>query len=425
MRKSGLLLFILIGINFYLNGQSFEVKSFKIEGNTRLKTEFISSIINLKQGASLDSNTIENDMQLLRQMPSIFHSSYFVDSAFNVTYHIHECHTLIPLVNFYTTNFGEFAYRIGIIEYNLFGRNMEARAFYQRDIYNSIGLRLRAPQFFSKNWGFATEAQTLTTLEPVFLDNNKPMIGGNTESLYKYNIQFIEALGMYQFNFKTQLSLGLNVAKETYEYREGATQKGVPIQVETNRIIPKLLFTYNDTKIEYQYISGFRSDLNVQYANSENPFLPDFFIGRNDFFYYKRVGKKGNWANRIRLGMATNSSSPFAPFAADNNINVRGVGNTIDRGTAVMVLNSEYRQIILEKKRVSLQANVFLDAGTWRQPGGSFEEVHQRENLKIYPGIGFRLMNTRVFNAVFRVDYGWGLLPNSSQGFVFGIGQYF
>jgi hypothetical protein len=36
-----------------------------------------------------------------------------------------------------------------------------------------------------------------------------------------------------------------------------------------------------------------------------------------------------------------------APFAVDNNINLRGVGNIIDRGT--VVLNSEYRHTLFEK----------------------------------------------------------------------------
>jgi hypothetical protein len=47
-------------------------------------------------------------------------------------------------------------------------------------------------------------------------------------------------------------------------------------------------------------------------------------------------------------GFGINSKSPFAPFAVDNNINLRGVGNIIDRGTGTVVLK-EYRHTLFEK----------------------------------------------------------------------------
>ena len=151
----------------------------------------------------------------------------------------------------------------------------------------------------------------------------------------------------------------------------------------------------------------------------------DFFIGWNDLLYFKRISNKGNWANRLRLGVATNSESPFAPFALDNNLNVRGVGNLIDRGTAVMLLNTEYRHTIYEKGWFALQGNAFVDSGTWRTPGGDFGDFVDSENIKIYPGIGLRLIHKKIYNAIFRIDYGVGLGENSSKGIVFGIGQYF
>ncbi|TYA84607.1 outer membrane protein assembly factor, partial [Seonamhaeicola marinus] len=46
-------------------------------------------------------------------------------------------------------------------------------------------------------------------------------------------------------------------------------------------------------------------------------------------------------------------------------------------------------------------------------------------NLKIYSGLGLRFIHKKIFNAIFRIDYGLGLTENASQGLVFGIGQYF
>ena len=158
---------------------------------------------------------------------------------------------------------------------------------------------------------------------------------------------------------------------------------------------------------------------------ASNETLPDFLIWWNDFQYFLKVGQKGNWANRLRLGLATNDDSPFAPFSVDNNLNVRGVGNTIDRGTGVIVLNTEYRYTFLDKPWFAIQGNAFIDAGSWRNPGGDLGDFGDDQNLRVYPGIGMRFIHKKIFNATFRVDYGYGITPSATSGLVFGIGQYF
>ena len=137
------------------------------------------------------------------------------------------------------------------------------------------------------------------------------------------------------------------------------------------------------------------------------------------------MGKRGNWASRVRLGLSSNSDSPFAPFSVDNNLNIRGVGNLIDRGTGVIVVNTEYRHTLIQKGWFAMQSNVFIDAGTWRNPGGTLNDFAKPHNIRIYPGVGVRFIHAKIFNAVFRIDYGYGITENSSNGIVFGIGQYF
>lgn len=132
-----------------------------------------------------------------------------------------------------------------------------------------------------------------------------------------------------------------------------------------------------------------------------------------------------NWANRLRLGLATNNDTPFAPFTVDNNLNIRGVGNLIDRGTGAIVLNTEYRQTLYEKGWFALQGNAFFDAGSWRNPGGDFGDFAESQNFRVYPGVGLRFIHKKIFNAIFRIDYGVGITEDSTRGFVFGIGQYF
>ncbi len=157
-------------------------------------------------------------------------------------------------------------------------------------------------------------------------------------------------------------------------------------------------------------------------------FQNDFFIAWNDFFYYKRVGEKGNWANRMRFGLSTNENSPFAPFALDNNVNLRGVGILVDRGTGVFVLNSEYRYTVYDKKWLAIQTNIFTDFGSWRNPGNELNDFFEKDNFRIFSGVGLRFISKKVYNATFRIDYGFKVLDNknkSNGGLVFGIGQYF
>ena len=144
----------------------------------------------------------------------------------------------------------------------------------------------------------------------------------------------------------------------------------------------------------------------------------------NDFNFYKNFGYT-NCASRLRLGISTNVNSPFSPFAVDNNVNIRGVGFLVDRGTAMIVLNNEIRQTLFEKKWFVLQGNAFIDAGTWRNPGGTFDDLLTQKNIRVYSGLGLRFIHKTIFDAVFRIDYGIGLTQNKNSGIVFGIGQFF
>ncbi|MGB5419478.1 MAG: POTRA domain-containing protein [Algibacter sp.] len=401
--------------------QEFKVNDLKIQGNKRLNASFIKSVSTIKAGVLLDSTIIEQDILRLKRLPSVSHAYFQVfpsqDNKYNVIYNIEENFTLIPSANFYTTDNDEFAYRLGLYEFNLFGRNITFGGFYQKDVYNSYAINFRAPYLFSNKLGLAINHQDLTTQEPVFFDN--------TTSNYKYNNKSFEVLGLYEFNFKNRMELGVNYFAEDYQYKFGATNPNVPQELNVQKWLLKGIYEYNELDYFYQYVTGFKSQFNFQYVTSTNDILPDFFIGWNDFFLFKRVGEKGNWANRMRLGISSNDETPFAPFSVDNNLNVRGVGNTIDRGTGVIVLNTEYRQTLIEKGWFVLQGNAFIDAGSWRNPGSDFGDFSKSDNIKVYPGLGLRFMHKKIYNAIFRIDYGYGISENATKGFVFGIGQYF
>ncbi len=398
------------------------VADLKIQGNARTRTRFIKKLSNVKPGSTLDSTIIQKDIERLIRLPSVSHAYFQVFAAeeegmYNVVYGIEENFTIIPFANIFTSNNDEFAFRVGLQEFNFLGQNVTLGAFYQYDVFSSYGLNVRAPYLFSKNFGLALNYQDLTTQEPVFLENGIAQ--------YKYRNESFEVLGLFEPNYKHRIELGINLFTEDYDYLFGVTDPNVPQQLSVDKLLYKFIYNYDGITYYYQYLDGFRSSLNVQYVISTSDQLPEFWIGFNDFSYFKRVGKRGNWASRLRLGLASNLNTPFAPFAVDNNLNIRGVGNTIDRGTAAIVLNTEYRYAVVDGDWFSLQANIFVDGGSWRNPGGDFGDFADDQNLRIYPGIGVRFIHKRIFNAIFRIDYGHGITNSASRGVVFGIGQYF
>lgn len=417
MKKPTLILFLISCAAWSQN-----ISEVSVQGTKKTRSSFIRDITKITENTSLDSLQIEADITRLKRLPAIAHAYYEVvekdDGTYKVIYGVEENFTIIPSANIYTTNNDEFAYRLGLYEFNGLGRNILFGGYYQKDIYNSFGVNFKAPYLFSNKTGIALNFQSLTTQEPVFLDS------GTAD--YKYNNTSYEILGLYEFNFENSIELGINYFTETYEYKEGAVSDQVPQSLEVNKLLYKLIYEYNDVERFYYFVEGFKSTLNFQYVISRNETLPGFLIGFNDFVYYKRVGKKGNWANRLRLGVATNNDSPFAPFAVDNNLNIRGVGNTIDRGTAAIVLNTEFRYTLYEKNWFVLQGNAFVDGGSWRNPGGDFGDFSENQNVRVYPGLGLRFIHKRIFNTVFRIDYGYGVISKeTTNGFVIGIGQYF
>jgi len=411
-------LILFFGFGF---AQQQIVADIKIEGTKRIKPEFILKLVEVKSGMALDSVVLQKDIERIKRLPAVAHAYFQVSSASGgkktVVYTVEENFTLIPFANVYTSSNDEFAFRIGLQEFNFLGRNITLGGFYQYDVFHSFGAHIRAPYLFSNKWGLELNFKDLTTREPVFFDA--------TSADYRYNNTGFELLGLYELNFKNRFELGFSLFAEDYLYLDGATNQTVPQALKVDKHLFKFIYQYDAVKYHYQYLSGFRSALNLQYVGSSDETLPEFVIGFNDFVYFRRIGQHGNWANRLRLGLASNMETPFAPFTVDNNLNIRGVGNTIDRGTGAIVLNTEYRHTLIDKNWFVLQSNVFVDAGSWRNPGGDFGDFGDNTNIRVYPGVGIRFIHKKIFNAIFRIDYGHGITKNASRGIVFGIGQYF
>lgn len=393
----------------------------KIKGAKKTKESFIKKILTVKNGQPLDSLQLEKDIVRLKRLPAISHAYYQVfyshENLYNVFIYLEENKTVIPLVNFWTSTNQQFSYKLGLFDYNFLGRNMAFGGFYQFNGFDTYAINFRAPNLFSRKFGLALNYQDWKSEEPLYFNDDS--------ANYMYNNVSYEVLALYEADFKNTFNFGINFFSEKYEYLSGATDPSVPQSLDLDKVLLKLVYMYDGLDYYYQYVDGFKSILYAQYVTSNNDFQDKFFVAWNDFFYYKRVGDRGNWANRLRMGLSSNQETPFAPFALDNNVNLRGVGILVDRGTGSVVLNSEYRHTLIEKDWFVLQGNAFIDAGTWRTPGGRLDDFFQSQNIRVFTGLGLRFIHKKIYNAIFRIDYGYGITKNESKGIVFGIGQYF
>ncbi|AXT21099.1 hypothetical protein D7030_08840 [Flavobacteriaceae bacterium AU392] len=407
--------------------QEKTISKIEIEGLKRTKESFLRRLIKVKEGSVYDSLKIATDVERLNRLAGIAKATSTIvkksKTDYTLKYSIVENFTIIPGLRISQANNDEdVAFRVSAFEFNLLGRNQIIGGFYSRDVFDSYGIFWEAPFLFNNKFGFGINYQDNVTFEPIFINDNQ-----EEGTDYRFQNKTFQTFLSYEFNFHNRAELGFLIGDQEYEIEDNQINPGLPNQLDATNFSITSEYEYNDLDIDYQYVSGFRNQANFQYIfnSGGDGFLEDAFVGTNDLEYFIRVGEKGNLANRLRLSYTSNENSPFAPFALDNQINIRGVGNTVDRGTASVVINTEYRHTLYEKDWFVIQSNTFIDAGTWRTPGNDFDQLVEGDAIRFNPGLGIRFIHKRIFNAVIRLDYGFGTGNNSDSGFVFGIGQFF
>ena len=419
-----LVLFLAFG---GLSAQEEIVSKIEFEGLKRTKEHFLRRLIKTKENEPYDAAKVELDIERLNRLAGIAKASVKDSTVTNgkfLTYVIDENFTIIPGPRISTATDGSFAFQLSLFEFNFLGNGQLIGASFQRNVFDSFSVFWENPFLFSDKIGFGVNYQDITRLEPVFFEEG--------EKDYRFNSRMIEGKFLFNFDFNNEAELGLVFVDENYLFEGDDALFGRPTELNADKLFYRGSYRYVDIDIDYQYFEGFQSEFTGQYIQFRNgdvageEFLNSFLSLRNDFIYYKKLGTKGNWANRVRLAASLgNLDSPFAPFTLDNQLNIRGVGNVVDRGTAAIVLNTEYRHTLYEKGWFVVQSNAFIDAGSWRNPGENISQLFDGSSTRVYPGVGFRLIHKRIFNAVFRLDYGYGIGPDATSGIVFGIGQYF
>jgi len=394
------------------------VTDIEFEGLKRSKEAYIRSNLLTKEGEIASDSLLEADVQRLKNLVSISNANYRkedTDTTHTVIFSVDEVRTLLPILNAGGIE-DNFFLQVGFADINWAGKGQQLSAVYQNtDRRHSGNIFYKVPRINNGNWGISSSASRFASREPLFFNEGTV--------IYNYNNDGVSLSGIKHLNYFQYIEFGGTYFVERYEKIENLNEVQAPDFLVQPKWLGKFVFTHNKLNYDLFYLTGVNWTSNVtSVLNTLDNTL--FLSFQFQAVMFKRTGRKGNWANRLRLGLASNNDSPFAPFVVDSHVNIRGVGNRIDRGTAQIIINSEYRHTLKEKKKWGFQSVIFSDLGTWRNPGGELKDLINPDQFRWFVGAGFRIIYHKIYGATLRIDYGLDLFKSSQRGFVIGLGQY-
>lgn len=422
--KYAFILLLILSINQLISQESLDhltIGKLEFKGLKKTKFSYLEKLINTQLGGTTTEDQLKKDVQHLVNLNAIAGASYQVDTLngeLALTFNIQEALTAFPIINFGGIR-GNFWFQLGFTDINWLGKGIQLSASYQNnDGRNNYSFYYRVPYISGSRWGTAFSFLQWASVEPVFFDE--------ATVFYDYTNTSVGLNSIYQIGRNHSIEFGGSYFVEDYQKNSRHLEEVTPgpQSQQQKKVLAKIIHQFARIDYDYYILDGFDNVVNTQAVYS----IADkntFFILMNDTRFFKKVGYGGNIAARLRVGISTNDNSPFAPFVLDSHVNIRGSGNRIDRGTAAFILNLEYRHRIFDRGRFAGQVVAFADSGTWRNPGGSFSDLLNRDNFRQFVGGGIRLIYKKAFNSVFRLDYGFDLHNFQQRGVVVGLGQYF
>ncbi len=422
-----ILLFFICFLSSFgiINAQSesaLPVNEIKFIGLQKTKDRVLRQILQLEPGKVASKEHIERDLQILKNFSSIGDAFYQIDTIankLNITYDIQEINTLIPIINFGGIK-NNVWFQAGFSDINLFGSGNSISASYRNVDKRSSGEAFfRALRVRGSKWGYSISLSKWASLEPLYFPDDVTV-------RYNYDNNSLGLTGIHQFSLNRSVEFGGSIFEENYRKQAGENKSNLPgpDRLIQQKYLGKIGYLENFVDRIYFSLKGFTWNFLFQevYTKSDKSIFNHFVIESK---YFALPDKEINFAFRLRFGISTNNNTPFAPFVVDSHVNLRGVGNRIDRGTAQAVFNAEYRHTFFHDEDWGGQFVVFSDFGTWRQPGEQIEDMLLVENFRHFIGSGVRIIYKPIYGAILRIDYGFDLFRLDERGFVIGFGQYF
>ena len=411
----------LYQIGYSQSIDSYIIREIQYEGLKNTKVEYVSNFVHSEVGAQVVDQLLEADVQRLKNIISIGNANYRLDSLHNgvkVVFEVEEIRTLLPILNSGGIK-DNFWLQVGVSNINWRGLGQHLSVIYQNsDQRHSGSAFFKVPRIKDTQWGYSGAISRFASREPLFFRSES--------AIYEYTNDALGLSAIRHLGINRNIELGGTYFVETYRREADGSIEYANLPQFLRQPEWLLKFLYQEDHLNYDlfYLDGLKWHFNSQfvYNTLDNNWFYSFqFQGK----YYKRTSRKGNLATRIRVGLSQNNESPFAPFVADSHVNIRGIGNRIDRGTAQIILNTEYRHSFHQTNKWGAQFVSFSDIGTWRNPGGSLRDLLNPDQFRIFVGAGLRLIYHKIYGAVLRIDYAVDLTNSSQRGFVIGLGQYF
>ena len=407
----------------YAQGE-YPIAKINFSGQQRTAESYMKLFLKTEIDDLVTEASLQQDMQRLKNLVSINDATFTLDTTadklliLNIT--VAEARTFLPIVNFGGIK-GNFWYQIGFTDINQGGKGRQLLAYYQNNDGRHNGEVFFKNQFVNGSMsGYSIGLLRYASIEPLYFQEF------DNEVLYRYDIHSASGSLIKNLDYTRYAEFGLAAFQESYqkEFRSPDIMTPGPESLTEFKLLGKARFQQN--KLNYHYYLLSRHDWWAQYQTvfntSDKLWFHTFTTTYRRFWQF---GESGNLALRFRFGISTNRNTPFAPFVADSFTNLRGLGNRIDRGTAQIIWNVEYRHSIYDRNNWAGQIVAFTDLGTWRNPGGQFSQVLDQDQFRQFVGGGIRIIYKKIYGAILRIDFGVNIYNTEERGLVVGFGQYF
>jgi len=419
---------IVLFITFFLcfrTAFSQKITSISFSGLTITKEDYLRDIIASKEADVFVEQTFQEDVFLLRNLNLFFEvegtATTTDSSSYELLFNIREATYLYPILS--TSGFDDqLKVQLGANHINFLGRAQSIGVLYQYYDRHSISIFHTAKRHSNQKTGHEFAAAKYSTVEPLYFSTN---ISTDTVSSFNFDNYSISVGGHYWLGRYTNVGVGAAYMYEDYFQRDNAFDLFGTKRFNFHKHQLRTRLETNRVEYLFERLSGWKVRVYGEWIKTYADFAPSFLKLMLTGSYYQLVGDRGNLAGSVRLGTSSNQESPFAPFVLDGFINVRGIGNRVERGTAELIVNGEYRHSFWVHKYVTLQAAGFFDYGALREAGQSFDTLFDDTNPNFFIGTGLRFSLNVLYKTCIRVDYSINPFDSSQGGFTFGFGHFF
>lgn len=413
--------FIFFFVLIFISSSSIaaQIDSVRFEGLTNTKEEYLKRIIKTKPGFEFDSIRVEQDVCLLRNLNLFFNVQSRIDEKeegkVDVVFIILEAKYIYPI--FSISGFkGELKVNAGVNHINFLGRAQTLGGFYQYYDRHSFSIYHTARRHANSRTGHTASIAKYSTIEPLYFEDTVSSFSFDNYSvslgwlLWLGEYLNLEAGGQYMYEDYTQRDDAFMLPMKSFNFHKGQA---------------RLSIEYNKVEHVFEHMDGFKVKVYGEYIGTKDYPQVSFFKMTSQVGYYRVIGERSNIAANAKFGLSTNNPGPFSPFVLDGFINVRGIGNRMQRGTGELIVNLEYRYSFWRNRIFSVQAAVFSDYGTLRVAGEQLNTLFNQNDLHLFTGGGIRFHMNAWYKTCLRVDYSVNPWDPSMHGITFGFGQFF